>query len=524
MGKEFICRSDYPVVETKAGKVRGFVTDGTFTFWGIKYADAKRWEMPTEVEPWEGVKDALSYGYVSPMLSKETNNGEIMCPHRYWVKDENCQYLNVWTQSINDETAKKPVMVWLHGGGWSAGSSIEQVAYDGENISKYGDVVLVSINHRLNILGYLDLSDFGEKYWNSGNVGNADIVAALQWVHDNIAKFGGDPGNVTIFGQSGGGGKVDDMLQTPAADGLFHKGIIMSGMFYREKLMGGIMAATSKETNIAVGNQLMEECGVKTIEELAVVPYDTLAAAFNKVSAEFAAKGIRIGQAPHKNSWYPGNGLEYNMTEHAKKIPVMIGSVLAEMSFGTAIEKKHELTEEQRYELVKEEFGDKTDTIVKLFKEAYPEKNLVDVLSIDTAFRAAGQAYALKRAEEASAPTYEYIFTYEFPIDDGKAPWHCSDIAFFFHNTDKVVVGNKPGVSDKLEGQMCDAFLNFARTGDPNSASLPEWPADEPGKLHTMLLDEECKVVTNHDLELYKEYMPVAPDPKKRNKKNIALH
>ncbi len=519
MARVFECSSTGPIVETKAGKIRGFRIDSTYTFWGIKYANAKRWEMPTEVEPWEGVEDALSYGYVSPMLHKESNRGEIMCPHRYWVKDENCQYLNVWTQSL-DETAKKPVMVWLHGGGWAAGSSIEQVAYDGENLSKFGDVVVVSINHRLNILGYLDLSAFSDKYWNSGNVGNADIVASLQWIHDNIAKFGGDPDNVTIFGQSGGGGKVHDMIQTPAADGLFHKGIIMSGMFYRDRLIG----ADSPELNKAVGEKLMAGCGVKTVEELAEVPYDRLAEAYNAVAAEYAEQGIRLSQMPHKNEWFCGDALKYGFREHAADIPVIIGSVMAEMSFGTPIVRKHELTEEQQLAILKEEFGEKTDTLVALYKAAYPDKNLTDLLLLDTAFREAGQAFALERAKLTKTPIWEYIFTYEFPIEDGKAPWHCSDIAFFFHNTDKVVVGNKPGVSDKLEEQMSGAFVNFARCGDPNTDTLPEWNPDEDGKLHTMLFDEECKVVTNHDLELYKEFMPVAPDPRKRNRKNISLH
>ncbi|MFR5121391.1 MAG: carboxylesterase family protein [Neglectibacter timonensis] len=229
MAKMFVCSKTEPIVQTKAGKLRGFILDGTYTFHGIKYADAKRFQMPTEVEPWDGVKDALSYGFVSPMLSQDTPNGEVMVPHRYWPMDENCQYLNVWTQTL-DQDAKKPVLLWLHGGGFAAGSSIEQQAYDGENMSKYGDAVVVSLNHRLNILGYLDLSPFGEKYANSGNAGNADMVAALRWIHDNIAAFGGDPENVTIFGQSGGGMKVWTLMQTPSADGLFHKGVIQSGL------------------------------------------------------------------------------------------------------------------------------------------------------------------------------------------------------------------------------------------------------------------------------------------------------
>lgn len=145
-----------------------------------------------------------------------------MVPHMYWSEKEDCQNLNIWTPSIRDGR-KRPVMVWLHGGGFSSGSSIEQLAYDGENLSRAGDVVVVSVNHRLNVLGYLDLSPFGEKYRDSANAGNLDLIAALEWIWDNIEGFGGDPENVTLFGQSGGGVKVWSLLQMPEADGLFHK-------------------------------------------------------------------------------------------------------------------------------------------------------------------------------------------------------------------------------------------------------------------------------------------------------------
>ena len=152
-----------------------------------------------------------------------------MVPHRYWIQNENCQNLNIWTQSL-DKMAMRPVLVWFHGGGFSMGSSIEQKAYNGENMSKYGDVVVVTVNHRLNILGYLDLSQYGEKYADSANAGQKDLIAALKWIKENIKEFGGNPQNVTIFGQSGGGMKVSGLMQMKEADGLFQKGIIMSGV------------------------------------------------------------------------------------------------------------------------------------------------------------------------------------------------------------------------------------------------------------------------------------------------------
>lgn len=219
---------DVPVLETTSGKLKGCFYDGTYIFKGVPYAYADRFQMPVPSE-WTGVKDATSYGYVCPLMTQDKPTAELLVPHRYWPMDEHCQNLNIWTTAL-DREAKKPVIVWFHGGGYAAGSSIEQVAYDGRNMCVEGDAVVVSVNHRLNILGYLDLSPFGQKYENSGNAGHADMVAALQWIHNNIALFGGNPENVTIFGQSGGGMKVADLMQIPAADGLFHKELIMSGV------------------------------------------------------------------------------------------------------------------------------------------------------------------------------------------------------------------------------------------------------------------------------------------------------
>ena len=184
--------------------------------------------MPKPVTSWEGIKGAQTWGPVCPIPQATTVGGDdFVFPHRFWVENEHCQVLNIWTQSLRQ--AKKPVMVWMHGGGFTNGSSMESYAYDGKTLCEFGDVVVVSVNHRLNIIGTLDLSAYGPEYANSRYTGMADLVAALQWVHDNIEAFGGDPGNVTIFGQSGGGGKVTRLMHMPAAKGLFHKVISESG-------------------------------------------------------------------------------------------------------------------------------------------------------------------------------------------------------------------------------------------------------------------------------------------------------
>ena len=508
MAKEFICSVTEPIVKTKAGKLRGYRIDGTYTFHGIKYADAKRFQMPTEVEAWEGVKDALSYGYVCPMLSQEVPMGEIMVPHRYWPKDENCQYLNIWTQSISSE-AKKPVMVWLHGGGFTAGSSIEQAAYDGENMSKYGDVVVVTLNHRLNILGYLDLSPFDSKYANSANAGNADIVAALKWVRDNIAGFGGDPENVTIFGQSGGGMKVWTLMQTPSADGLFHKGIIQSGLIdgflYKEKLDGTeIVNAILKELGFAEGE----------VEKLETVPYEQMAIAYKKVAPELARTGAYVGCNPIPNEFYVGDPRVVGFREHARTIPVLIGSVIGEFAFGPGVPGRKKLSEEEILPMIREKYGDASEKLTKLFRKAYPDKNLTDLLALDSLFRSPTKDFTEKKAAHQEAPTYSYLFAFEFPYEDGKPAWHCSEIPFVFHNTDKVFICNVPGVSDQLEERIFGAWINFARYADPNITSLPHWPACKPGKEAVMIFDETCEVKMNFDhelIELHKEATPKFP-------------
>ena len=259
------------LVKTTQGKIQGYRHDGLSVFKGIPYATAARFHAPEAVKPWDGVLDACSYGYVCPLMTNDPPRGELYVPHRFWPMDENCQNLNIWTPAADG--GKRPVLVWLHGGGYSAGSAIEQTAYDGANMSRTGNAVVVSINHRLNILGYFDLSDFGEEYVNSGNAGGDDIIAALSWIRENIAAFGGDPDNVTVFGQSGGGAKVTTLLQSPAADGLYAKGIVMSGVI-------GPVLSDAEGSGKELAEAVMKELGIRTVKELETADYAALARAY----------------------------------------------------------------------------------------------------------------------------------------------------------------------------------------------------------------------------------------------------
>lgn len=498
MVKKFMF-DEVPVIQTKAGKLKGYFYNGVHIFKGIPYAQAKRFQMPEEVTPWEGIKDATSYGYVCPLMAQDNPSSELMVPHRYWPQDENCQNLNIWTKTL-DENAKKPVLVWLHGGGFTAGSSIEQVAYDGGNMSQYGDVVVVSVNHRLNILGYMDLSPFGEKYKNSANAGHADLVAALKWVKENIAQFGGNPENVTLFGQSGGGMKVTGLMQIPDADGLFHKGIVMSG------IDDGKFMPQAKGDGKIIVTAMLEELGLteNDVEALETLPYSELVKVYGKVCPEVMQQGGYMGCAPLKNDYYFGEPLIHGFTEHAKTIPLMIGSVFGEFTFKLNNFNKYELSNEQEKEMITERFGEHTQEFMDLFAKAYPEKKVIDLLSLDRIFRIPSKELAKLLAEGGKAPAFLYNFTLEFPIANGKVAWHCSDIPFVFRNTDKVEICNIAGVSDELEEKIFQAVISFANSGNPNHQGIPKWPEVKPEDEPTMIFDRECKILHNYDDKLMK--------------------
>ena len=497
MIKQFVCTGDYPVVETKAGLLRGYQVGSTFHFLGVQYASAKRFHMPEPVQPWEGVKDAHFFGPVCPLLDDENPQGDVMIPHRFWPKSEDCLSLNVWTQSI-DKTAGKPVMVWFHGGGYSTGSSVEMVAYYGDQLSEFGDVVVVTVNHRLNMLGYFDLSEYGAEYANSGNAGQADLVEALRWVKDNIAAFGGDPGNVTIFGQSGGGGKVNAMMTTPAAEGLFHRAILMSGV-------GGRRAPMPKISKKPLVEGLLKALGETDVHALETVPFEKLREAY----ASLGKQGGMGFWAPTPNDWYLGDPYEIGYLDWAKDIPVMVGSVIAEWGFAPLPAGRNEMSDSEKRALIAAQFGEENaDTLIRLFRAAYPDKNEVELLALSN--RLGTMEFCAYRAETCRAKAYNYLFAFDFPYDGGKPAWHCSDIPFAFHNISRVPICWVPGVSEKLEEDVAGAYVAFARYGDPNHAGMAHWNAYTAEKPVTMFWDAESKA-SDKDLALMELLAQVGP-------------
>lgn len=483
------------VVTTAKGKIQGYMHDGLNIFKGIPYATAKRFHAPEPAQPWDGVLDACSYGYVCPLMTNDPPRGELYVPHRFWPMDENCQNLNLWTPGLDD--GKRPVLVWLHGGGFSAGSAIEHIAYDGANMSRIGNAVVVSINHRLNVLGYLDLSDFGEEYANSGNAGGDDIIAALRWIRENIAAFGGDPENVTVFGQSGGGAKVTTLLQSPAADGLYAKGIIMSGVI-------GPVLADAEGSGKELAEAVMRELGIDDVKSLETVDYAALAGAYRKVSPALRQAGKYVGCCPHPNAYYAGEPVRHGFRKETSQVPLMIGSVFGEFtSFAPKPGEWAGLSDAAQIETIRKAWGEgPAAALIPLFREAYPERPVIDLLRLDFVFRGPEVAYIAERSR-INRQTWSYLFNLDQPIDGGNTPWHCCDIPYVFHNVDLVEyphgAGLDPGLAEKIQEQAFRSVMAFASAGDPANAAIPAWAPCEPGKERTLILDAATRVRENHD-------------------------
>jgi para-nitrobenzyl esterase len=500
------------VVETTAGKVRGFTRGGIHTFKGIPYAastaGAARFLPPAKPALWTGIRSAMWYGQTCPQV-----------PRAGWANDENaflfqwddgqfgedCLRVNVWTPGLNDGK-KRPVMVWFHGGGFTAGSGQEQPAYNGENLSRRGDVVVVTLNHRLGVLGYLNLAAFGEQYASSANVGNLDLVASLEWVRDNIAQFGGDPGNVLIFGQSGGGAKVSTMMIMPAAKGLFHKAVVQSG--------SGIRAGVP-ENSEKLAAAVLAELGLNKsqIAKLHELPVATLVGAM-------VAAGKKMPEAPRdprgaitdRAGWgptvdgmiLPRHPFEPNAPEISATVPMLIGTVLNESSLSMSDPKLELLTETEMKDTLAKAYGEKSGQILEIARKTYPNAKPVELQSLIMRPRNGAVLQATRKIDQGAAPAYMYLFAWQTPILDGRPrAFHCSEIPFVFNNSDvsAFATGGSAEARD-LAAKVSDAWINFARKGDPNHPGLPTWPVFSADKGPVMVFDKTCEVKNDPDREL----------------------
>lgn len=472
-----------PIVETKYGPVQGLIDDGVQEFLGLRYAKAPIGELrfmpPKEPDSWEDIYDATTlgapamqmYSASGPRTSDFTRQVQTIFPTLAESKfdNEDSLFLNVWTPAADGE--KRPVMVWFHGGGYAYGSG-GWAAYDGRNLAEKGDVVVVTVNHRLNLFGYLYLGEaFGEDYAASGNLGNLDLVASLEWVRDNIEKFGGDPENVTIMGESGGGSKVSHLLATPAADGLFDKAIIQSGP--------GVTSG-KKEDAAALAKLFLETAGIETEEQLRAMPAEQLLEYGRETLRQARSEGIGGNFSPIVDGEVlPRDPFIPAAPEQSRDIPVMIGWNKDEMTIFNAAQPWFGTLTEEGLERMVAAMGESGPALIENYRQMYPDYSPTYLINsaMTSRFIYGTQILADQKVRQGGAPVYMYQLYYDTKANGGilKSP-HTLDIPFMFNNAEesRVLVGD--GLDPLiLEDMMSDAWISFARTGTPSSDRLPEW-------------------------------------------------
>ncbi|HUA59577.1 MAG TPA: carboxylesterase family protein, partial [Verrucomicrobiae bacterium] len=470
-GQLLLVGDDIAVANTQYGKVRGYVLRGIHYFLGMPYgadtSGANRFMPPQKPKPWTDVFPALWWGNSAPqnMENRYANKFASFRDHwNYADVNEDCLRINVVTPAVNDGK-KRPVLFWIHGGGFTNGNGIEQDGYNGENFARFGNAVFCSINHRLGPLGYCNLAGVGgEKYAASGNVGMLDIVAALEWVRDNIANFGGDPDNVTIMGQSGGGAKVCILTAMPQAKGLFHKAVVLSGASLR---------SGEKEYSEKLGAAVVKEAGLSAneLDKLQAMPWHDFYALATKAQQAVAREagpggGMMRGFSPVVDgSILPQHPYYPEPAPTAAGVPMIISSVQDEMSPSWADSSLESVTMEQVVEKLKLRagfgpgWGDKTKDVVDAYAKAFPGKKPVEIWSLAASNRQSVVALADAKSKQ-QAGVYVNWFTWQPPLFDNRMrAFHCVDISFWFYNTDLMFThtggGPKPrAVSEKMAGAL----------------------------------------------------------------------
>jgi para-nitrobenzyl esterase len=498
--------SSKTIVETESGKVKGYINRGVWVFRGIPYAEPtsgpNRFLPPVKTKPWPGVRSCLTYGPGCPSginIGENGNNSTrgdednfLLYRTGGWQRGEDCLRLNVWSPGPNTRSRKRPVMVFMHGGGYVGGSGNDLLSYDGENLARHHNVVVVTHNHRLNVFGFLNLAEIGgERFAKSGNVGMLDNVAVLEWVRDNIANFGGDPGNVLIFGQSGGGGKVSHLMVMPAAKGLFHRAAIESGATLRTgdpDKAAKIADALLKELNIS-GEQF---------EKIQAVPAATLITAQAATLRRLGEGGLSSWGPVLDGKVIPAHPFDPTGPDISRHIPMMIGTCMNEFVNGVDNPEVDTLTSEELSKRVAQRYGARSQSIIAAYRKEYPKES---PFGLWAAISAAGMrqntvTQAERKAAQNGAPAYQYLYAWRTPMLDGRpGTFHSSEIAFAFDNADlctRYSGGGREAL--RLSSIMGEAWANFARTGKPGNPGLPDWPAYSGENRATMIFNNQCVV------------------------------
>lgn len=476
-----------PVVSTANGKLRGLHKDGVFTFKGIPYGaptdGARRFLPPAAPESWTGARNFVEYGQRCPQGTTSRIN-EFALMDRREPAGEDCLVLNVWTAGL-EARAKRPVMVWLHGGGFAGGSGAYYI-YDGTRLAQRHGVVHVTLNHRVNVLGFLDLAELGgDQYADSGNNGMLDIVAALRWVRVNISSFGGDPGNVTIFGQSGGGMKVSTLLAMPSAKGLFHRAIVESGPYVK---------AIPLEEAAASSNIFLGKLGIQKgqLEVLQQTPPEKLIDAMASLAGNPAFK---LGPVVDGRV-LPSHPFDPAAPAISADVPLLTGSVETEVTFfpATQLDPIDDAALRTRVKQLAHTDDAGAEKIIAAYRKSRPNVSNIDIaliLASDLMFREGTLTQAERKAALGKAPVYVYYFNWRSPVREGKLrTFHTLELPFVLDNIGvaEPMVGAGPDLQ-AMADQICAAWVAFAKTGNPNHKGMPDWPAFTAGTRATMILN-----------------------------------
>jgi len=478
------------IVPTRYGQVRGLIRDDVSQFWGIAYgastAGENRFKPPQRPASWSGVQDHFSIGkrcYQAPGAGEPAP--VVLAMNRLEEESEDCLNLNVFTPAPDNK--QRPVMVWMHGGGFNSGSG-NYLMYDGTYLAKKEDVVVVSLTHRLNIFGFLHLADLGGEQWQgSTNAGLQDLVFALQWVKENIAEFGGNPDNVTIFGQSGGGGKTSTVMATPSASGFYRRAIAQSG-----SAITGIPASEASAST----ERFLAKLGISAnnLNRLhSLTPQQIQSAYYSEPAIPRLGTGPVIdGVIIPRHQWNP------TAPSYSANVPLMAGST--ETENGWVGPPPFELPEAEMLALFTNnlagEDAAKGSQLLQLYKQKYPQtrnRMLWLIAESDNTRRWNAQLLCRLKAEQAMAASYLYLFNWYSPVHDNRmGAYHTLEIPFVFNNVD--VAASMTGASQEryeLAHVMSAAWAAFARTGDPNHADMPHWPAFNSREYPTMIFGNE---------------------------------
>ena len=470
--------TDSPIASTRYGKVRGYVEHNINVFKGIRYgADTKprRFKPALPPAPWTEVREALVYGQAAPQPARANEQF-----------GEDCLFLNVWTPALRDGR-KRPVMFYIHGGAYNNGSGSSPL-YDGVRLCKRGDVVVVTVNHRLNAFGYLYLAPFGkEEFADSGNVGQLDLVLALEWVRDNIAEFGGDPGKVMVFGQSGGGAKIATLMAMPAANGLFHRAATMSG---QQVTASGPLNATLRARTVLDALKLSPT----RVAELQTIPAERLLEAIGTRDPVLPFGSVSFApvldeRTLKRHPFYP------DAPAQSAHIPMIIGNTHDETrAFLGGDAANFTLTWEQLPEKLAPQMrvDIQPEVVIAEYRRLYPRYTPSEVFFAATT---AGRSWrgAVIEAEErakSGSPAFVYQLDWASPREGGKfgAP-HASDIQLVFDNIDRPGATAIGPQAQPMADQMSEAFVAFARSGNPNHKLIPRWEVYALPRRQTMIFN-----------------------------------